>query len=62
MNGWNKFNETKLPSIKDHNSNLQLNITKEDYDHAKNIWDTFKIKTLGEYHDLYVQLDTEENH
>ena len=56
---WNKFNETKLPSIKDHYSNLRLkNITNEDYDHAKNVWDTFKIKNLGEYHDLYVQLDT----
>ena len=36
MNDWNKSNETKLPSIKDHYNNLQLkNITKEDYDHAK---------------------------
>ena len=36
MNDWNKFNETKLPSIKDHYNKLHLkNITKEDYDHAK---------------------------
>ena len=59
MNDWNKFNETKLPSIKDHCSNLHLeNITAEDYSHAKNVWNTFKIKNLGEYHDLYVQSDT----
>ena len=59
MNDWNKFNETKLPSIKDHYNKLQLkNITNEDYDHAKKVWNTFKIKNLGEYHDLYVQSDT----
>ena len=59
MNDWDKFDETNIPSIKDHYSNLQLkNITKEDHNHAKNVWDTLKIKNLGEYHDLYVQLDT----
>ena len=33
-------------------------ITKEDFKHVKNVCDTFKIKDLGEYHDLYVQPDT----
>ena len=59
MNDWNKFNETKLPSIKDHYRNIHLeNVTYEDYSHAKNVWNTFKIKHLGKYHDLYVQSDT----
>ena len=45
MNDWNKFNETKLPSIKDHYSNIKLeNITDEDYSHAKNVSIKFKIK------------------
>ena len=35
-----------------------MNITDEDYAHAQKIWDTFKIKNLREYHDLYVQSDT----
>ena len=36
MNDWNKFNETKLPSINSFYSKLKLeNIDKEDYDHAK---------------------------
>ena len=33
-------------------------ITKEDIKHVPNVCDTFRIKTLGEYHDLYIQLDT----
>ena len=59
MNDWDKFNETDLPSIKDHYHNLHLeNITVKDHSHAKNVWNTFKIKNLGEYYDLYVQSDT----
>ena len=59
MNGWNKFNETKLPSINSFYSKLQLkNITKKDYAHAKKVWNTFKIKYLAKFHDLYVQSDT----
>ena len=33
-------------------------INDKDYSHLKNVWDTFNIKNLGEYHDLYVQSDT----
>ena len=34
------------------------NITDEDYAHAQKVWEVFKIKNFGEYHDLYVQSDT----
>ena len=27
-------------------------------EHAQKVWKVFKIKNLGEYHDLYVQSDT----
>ena len=33
-------------------------VTDEDHAHARKVWEVFKIKTLGEYHDLYVQSDT----
>ena len=33
-------------------------ITKEDIEHVKNVYDTFKIKNMGEFHDLYVRNDT----
>ena len=33
-------------------------ITKEDIEYVKNVYDTFKIKNMGEFHDLYVRNDT----
>ena len=58
-NDWDKFKETQLPLMKDfHNTLNQTDITKEDYEHAQKVWNTFNIKNLGEYHDLYVQSDT----
>ena len=43
---------------KDFYSNLNLeDISDEDYTHAQKVWNIFKIKHLGEYHDLYVQSD-----
>ena len=33
------------------------NISDKDYEHEKNVRNIFKIKNLGEYHDLYVQSD-----
>ena len=59
MDSWEKFDETALPPKKDFYSNLNLeDISDEDYAHAQKVWDVFKIKNLGEYHDLYVQSDT----
>ena len=59
MDDWEKFNETEIPSIEDHYSNLHLeNISKEDHKYAQKVRNTFNIKNLGEYNDLYVQLDT----
>ena len=33
-------------------------ITDADYEHAKRVCKEFEVKTLGEYHDLYVQSET----
>ena len=55
MDSWEKFDEDKPPSQENYYSNLNLeNITEEDCKHVDEVWDTFKIKNLGEYHDLYV--------
>ena len=59
MNSWERFNGTSLPPKKDFYSNLNLeNISNEDYVHAQKVWNVFKIKNIGEYHDLYVKIDT----
>ena len=34
------------------------NISETDYTHANNVFKTFKLNNLGDYHDLYVQSDT----
>ena len=58
MDSWEKFNEERLPPKKEFYSKLNLkDITDEEYKHALKVWDTFNIKNLGEYHDLYVQGD-----
>ena len=59
MDSWEKFDETALPLKKYLYSNLNLeNISDGDYTNTQKIWDVFEIKSLGEYHDLYVQSDT----
>ena len=58
MNSFKKFNETELPSKNKFFSSLKNEVISEkDYEKVKNIWKTFKIKTLGEYHDLYLKTD-----
>ena len=58
MDNFDKFNNKNLPSkdkfyslINDHH------ISNEDYEHAENIWKKFDLKTMGEYHDLYLKSD-----
>ena len=59
MDSWERFNETSLPPTKYFYSELNLeDISDKDYLHAQKAWDVFEIRNLGEYHDLYVQIDT----
>ena len=59
MDSWKRFKEESLPDKESFYSELNNeHITDEDYAHAQKVRDTFKIKNLGEYHDLYVQSDT----
>ena len=58
MNSFKKFNETELPSKNKFFSSLKNeDISENDYEKVKDIWDTFNIKDLGEYHDLSLKTD-----
>ena len=59
MDNWERFDETSLPNKESFYSNLNMeNIDDIDYRHGNNVFKRFKLKNLGEYHDLYVQSDT----
>ena len=59
MDNWERFNETSLPNKEYFHSNLNMeNIDDIDYRHGNNVFKRFKLKNVGEYHDLYVQSDT----
>ena len=59
MDSWEKFNETSLPSKEDFYSNLNMeDISDIDYGHANNVFKGFKLESLGDCHDLYVQSNT----
>ncbi len=58
MDSWDRFIETSLPEKEKFYSKLNdEHITDEEYEHAKRVWEDFGCKTLGDYHDLYVQTD-----
>ena len=58
MDSFEKFNKTELPTKEEFYSILNNeHISHEDYCHAENMWNTFKLKTMGEYHDLYLKSD-----
>jgi hypothetical protein len=58
MDNKDKFSVNVLPP-KDafYNDLTKSHISDEDYDHAKNVWEKFEIRHMGEYHDLYLKSD-----
>ena len=58
MDSFSKFNDTELPKREDFYSLLtDNNISEDDYSHAKDVWNTFNLQNMGEYHDLYLKTD-----
>ena len=58
MDSFEKFNEKELPTKDQFYSILNdQHITDDEYNHAKEVWNTFMIRTLGDYHDLYLVSD-----
>ena len=59
IDNWERFDETSLPDKESFYGSLNMeDIDDTDYRHGNNMFKKFKLKNLGEYHDLYVQSDT----
>ena len=58
MDTFQKFDYKELPTKDEFFSILaQESISNEQYQHAQQVWDTFKMKSMREYHDLYLKSD-----
>ena len=58
IDSWNKFEETSLLSKEKCYSNLNMSgVNDEDYEHACSIWREFRIRSMGEYHNLCLRTD-----
>lgn len=58
MDSEEKFNDQQLPSEDDFHSMLtDEGMTDDRYTHVQKVWNTFKMRTMGEYHDLYLKSD-----
>ena len=69
MNSFEKFNEEKLPARKQFFSSTKKRkidndgkisdgyICIKDYLSCEEIWDKFKMKNMGDYHDHYFKKD-----
>ena len=54
-----KIKWTSLPEKEKFYSHLNMeDITDADYEHTKRVCKDFEIENLGQYHHLYVQIDT----
>ena len=59
MDSWQRFDEKSLPDKEAFYSNLNMeDITDVDYRHGKKVFEYLINKSIGDYHDLYVQSDT----
>ncbi|XP_068761891.1 uncharacterized protein [Montipora capricornis] len=57
MDSFDKFNEKLPPKEEFYRILNDEDITDDQYKHAQNVWNTFNLKNMGEYHDLYLKSD-----
>ena len=56
VDSFKKFSEDKLPDTCEFFRYLKDEcISEKDYLHATNVWNVFKMNTMGDYHDLYLK-------
>ena len=58
MNIPERFFDNKLPDKSRFYSSLKDKcVSKKDYSHTVSVWNAFKMKTVGDYHDIYLKTD-----
>ena len=58
MDSFKKFSEDKLPDKCEFFNSLKDEcISEKDYQRANNVWNAFKMKTMSDYHNLYLKTD-----
>ncbi|KAG1651860.1 hypothetical protein GQR58_026696 [Nymphon striatum] len=58
MDSLAKLDETSLPPKNAFYSKLNdSNISDDDYKHAQSVWNIFKMKSMRDYHDIYLKTD-----
>ena len=58
VSSFEKLSETQLPPKEEFYSKLNdEEISDDDYQHAINVWNTFKCTTITDYHNLYLKSD-----
>ncbi|KAG1677003.1 hypothetical protein GQR58_014046 [Nymphon striatum] len=58
MDSLEKLDETSLPPKNAFYSKLNdSNISDDDYKHAQSVWNIFKMKSMRDYHDIYLKTD-----
>ena len=56
MDCFEKFDQMELPTKEQFYSILNdQHVTNGEYDHARKVWKTFDIRTMGGYHNLYLK-------
>ena len=59
MDSVEKFNYQELPAKHEFFFSILTNegISEEQYNNAQQVWNTFGLNTMGDYHDLYLRSD-----
>jgi len=58
LESFSTFDEVELPPIEQFYSSLtDSDISPSDYEHAKQVFDRFQCRHLGDYHNLYLKSD-----
>ncbi len=56
MDNWARFDELQLPPIEGFTSRLRgMKISASEYEHAQRVWQAFRCKNIGDYHELYLK-------